>query len=227
MTDFGPTLTAARKRSPAKASTRTRDAETSRLKILVAAEKLFAERGYLGVTLDDIARRSGTKRSLMLYHFKSKFGLWKMASERAAQAFNQELADNLRQAESVVPRRPANVAAWLDAYVEHPNYPRMLVAEGSTGSPRLEWLIQHSLTSEVSHTLLPRERLTQALVRDVVMAIILAMTTLGPLMEFSMAKLSGEQSVGLHPMSRERRNELIDILVRIIETFEHDGRVQP
>ena len=179
------------------------------------------------MTLDDIARRSGTKRSLMLYHFKSKFGLWKMASERAAQAFNQELADNLKKAESVVPRRPANVAAWLDAYVEHPNYPRMLVAEGSTGSPRLEWLIQHSLTSEVSHTLLPRERLTQALVRDVVMAIILAMTTLGPLMEFSMAKLSGEQSVGLHPMSRERRNELIDILVRIIETFEHDGRVQP
>ena len=227
MTALGPTLTAARKRSSANASTRTRDAETSRLKILVAAEKLFAERGYLGVTLDDIARRSGTKRSLILYHFKSKFGLWKMASERAAQAFNQELADNLKKAESVVPRRPANVAAWLDAYVEHPNYPRMLVAEGSTGSPRLEWLIQHSLTSEVSHTLLPRERLTQALVRDVVMAIILAMTTLGPLMEFSMAKLSGEQSVGLHPMSRERRNELIDILVRIIETFEHDGRVQP
>lgn len=220
MTDSSPTLTAARKRLPAKPAARTRDAEASRLKILIAAEKLFAERGYLGVTLDDIARRSGTKRSLILYHFKSKFSLWKMASERAADAFNLALSENLKNAESVVPRRPANVAAWLDAYVEHPNYPKMLVAEGSTGSQRLKWLIEHSQMREVSHTLLPKERMTQALVRDVVMAIILAMTTLGPLMEVSMVRISGERSAGLYPLSRERRDQLIGILVQIIEGFE-------
>ena len=211
-------------RPGAKTAGRKRDAERSRKRILDAAEKMFAERGYLSVTLDEIAKRSGTKRSLILYHFKSKLGLWRTASGRAAEAFNGALSRNIEETRrgGTGYDRPATVAAWFDAYMEYPNFPKMLVMEGNSRSQRLDWLIQHfAYAREIGSTSLVKERMSQALLRDVLMAVLLAMSALGPLMEASMAKVSGKRKAGLYPMTSERRTDLIEIFTRIIETFEN------
>ena len=224
MTSELPPLPDRAARPSAKVSVRKRDAERSRKKILDAAEKMFAERGYLGVTLDEIAKRSGTKRSLILYYFSSKLGLWRTASERAAKTFNAALDayfEGIRKGQ-VVQDRSANVAAWFDAYIKHPNYPKMLVMEGNARGQRLDWLLEHfDYAKEIGGTTLLKERMTQALLRDALMAIFLAMSALGPLMEASMVKVSGKRNAGLHPMTRERRADLIEIFTRIIETFEN------
>jgi len=43
--------------------------------ILKAAERLFGEKGYRGVSIDEIARAAGVSKGLVFYHFASKKGL--------------------------------------------------------------------------------------------------------------------------------------------------------
>lgn len=209
-----------------KGAPRTRDGERSRDAILQAAERLFAERGYLGISLDEIARRSGAKRSLILYHFKSKTGLWRAASARAAARFNDAVRNRMEHLpdEGVIERRQAMVAAWFDVFVENAVFPRMLVLEGGAPGPRLDWLIENfGYEQDIAGTPILKERMTQSVLRDALMAIFLAMSALGPLMEASMAKVSGHANAGLYPMSKQRREELIEVLVRILETFDDPG----
>ncbi len=47
-------------------------ADTSQLKILEAAEIEFAEKGYDGARVDEIARRAGVNKALLYYYFGSK-----------------------------------------------------------------------------------------------------------------------------------------------------------
>lgn len=202
---------------------RTRDGERSRDAILEAAERLFAERGYLGISLDEIARRSGAKRSLILYHFKSKTGLWRAASSRAAARFNEAVRSKIEglPEEGITQKRRAMVAAWFDVFVENPAFPKMLVLEGGAAGPRLDWLIENfGYEQDIAGTPILRERMTQSVLRDALMAIFLAMSALGPLMEASMSKVSGQPNAGLYPMSKQRREELIHVLMRILETFD-------
>lgn len=51
---------------------RRRDPAASRAAILAAAGAAFAERGYAGATIRDIARRAGVTHGLVMMHFASK-----------------------------------------------------------------------------------------------------------------------------------------------------------
>jgi AcrR family transcriptional regulator len=49
-----------------------RDSVVTRAKILTVAEKLFAESGFDGTRVDDIADKAGVNKALIYYYFKSK-----------------------------------------------------------------------------------------------------------------------------------------------------------
>lgn len=51
---------------------KAKDAPKTKLKILEAAEKLFAEKGFDGARVDDIAENAGVNKALIYYYFKSK-----------------------------------------------------------------------------------------------------------------------------------------------------------
>jgi AcrR family transcriptional regulator len=48
------------------------DGYKTKAKILGAAERLFAERGFNGTSIDKIARTAGVNKGLIYYHFKDK-----------------------------------------------------------------------------------------------------------------------------------------------------------
>src|SRR3546814_14503669 len=52
--------------------------EVSIERILDAAEQLFAEYGYHGVTLKDVAARVGVSSTLINYHFKGKESIYEV-----------------------------------------------------------------------------------------------------------------------------------------------------
>lgn len=54
-----------------------KDSEKTRAKIIEAAGKLFAERGFKGVTVRDIVKKADTHLSALNYHFRTKKDLYR------------------------------------------------------------------------------------------------------------------------------------------------------
>lgn len=59
-----------------------KDMEDTREKLLAAAKKIFAEKGYAGATVKEIADLAGVNISLISYHFNGKEGLLRACVEQ-------------------------------------------------------------------------------------------------------------------------------------------------
>lgn len=74
-----------------------RDSVESRERILKAAEEIFAEMGFDGARVDDIAKRAGVNKALIYYYFESKDAildeLFALLMENGEQIQNQALDD--------------------------------------------------------------------------------------------------------------------------------------
>ncbi|WP_341806417.1 TetR/AcrR family transcriptional regulator [Pseudomaricurvus alcaniphilus] len=64
--------------------------------MLDAAEGLFVQRGYYGVSLRDISREAGVQVALCYYHFGAKEDLFRAVIDRRSSANVQGLADALQ-----------------------------------------------------------------------------------------------------------------------------------
>ena len=124
-------------------STRTRNVKgkIANAAVLAAATSLFAERGYEGVSLADVAAASGVSKPSVLYHFKDKETLWKLAVDNLwaeVDKFFQE-----RRPQALPPSRElleAMLELFIEASVKWPAYVRIPFIEGATPSWRSEWL---------------------------------------------------------------------------------------
>jgi AcrR family transcriptional regulator len=65
--------------------------EEARSRILDAANKVFAEKGYHEATMDDIAKRLGVSKGAIYLYFSSKEDLFEAMCKTAPQAFKEIL----------------------------------------------------------------------------------------------------------------------------------------
>jgi len=65
--------------------------EEAKSRILEAANKVFAERGYHEATMDDIAKRLGVSKGAIYLYFSSKEDLFEAICKTAPQAFKEIL----------------------------------------------------------------------------------------------------------------------------------------
>lgn len=104
--------------------------------IVGVATEVFAERGYLGASVDEIARRSGVSAPVVYDHFSSKRDLYERLLERTRDELLEMWREHLLSDESAEIRIPRAIAAWA-AYVEtHPHASRMYFRE-ATGVPEV------------------------------------------------------------------------------------------
>jgi AcrR family transcriptional regulator len=83
--------------SPMKAELLDPDADSSRKKLFASAERLFAERGFNGVSVRDIANDAGVNSALVGYYFGGKQGLLSEVYTRHCTPLNQERMRLLKQ----------------------------------------------------------------------------------------------------------------------------------
>jgi TetR/AcrR family transcriptional regulator len=105
-----------------------RDLAASRDAILTAAEAVFAEAGFAGASVQQIASRAGVSRGMPGYAFGSKARLYQAVLERALagpQAMVAELLDRLAD-ESPRAVVAEAVGAYVDFLAAHPTYVRLL-----------------------------------------------------------------------------------------------------
>ena len=115
--------------------------EQTRSRILQAALETFAERGYEGAAIRDIAARAGVNHALIKYHFVDKETLWK-----TAVAF---LFDRLEREVRFYPPPDRQTTEldrlkdWIRRYVRycarHPEHARIMMQVSMSDGPRLAW----------------------------------------------------------------------------------------
>lgn len=121
---------------------RMHDAEGTREALLNAAEEVFAEHGFDGARVDDIAEKAGYNKSLIFQYFDDKLGLYAAVVRRADDQTRvlQDQAMSALHDESVAmsPDQIKNlmrsyVGWYFDYLVEHPRVMRIFnweLAEG-------------------------------------------------------------------------------------------------
>jgi len=91
----------------------TRPSADTRARLLAAAERLFAERGYTKVSVRAIAAAAGVNWSLVGYHFRGKEGLLSEVYRRHCTTLNAERAKLLATARRSEPRLEAVIEAFV------------------------------------------------------------------------------------------------------------------
>lgn len=193
-----------------------------RERVLDASGALFAARGFDGTSFRDITAATGAKRSLLLYHFTSKEELWRLAMKRVVARLDDAMAERgLPPAASPDAEKIArSLRTYIDSLVAVPEYGQILLREGVTAGPRLDWLVANFIPAFAFNFVLQNQsaaaRVRSTMLRDMVIGAPLFATALGPLLEASTAAASHIPNAGIHPMSTARRDELIDLLVPLM-----------
>lgn len=108
---------------------RQRDAERTRAELLAEATRAFAESGYSGTRVDEIAERTRTTKRMIYYYFGSKEGLYLAVLEAAYRGIRdaeRELeVGALSPVEAV--RRIAEIT--FDHHLAHSDFIRLVAVE--------------------------------------------------------------------------------------------------
>ena len=108
---------------------RRRDAERSKQRLIAAALDEFAEKGYAGARVKDIAARAGLNQQLISYYFGGKEGLY-LALQELWETTERTFAG---------PEVPFDelIVRYLSAAIADPRLSRLLIWEGLEDGPPL------------------------------------------------------------------------------------------
>jgi AcrR family transcriptional regulator len=111
------------------ATPRVRDAERTRAEILEVATREFADRGYAGARVDEIAAKTRTTKRMIYYYFSGKQGLYLAVLEQAyrhIRSLEQQLdVDHLEPVDAL--RQLAELT--FDHHESHQDFVRLVAIE--------------------------------------------------------------------------------------------------
>lgn len=187
-------------------------------RLISAAERLFAERGVDGVSLNEVNREAGQRNaSALQYHFKDRTGLLKavMAKHRGdVDARRDALLEQYRDAG--VPDLRALAAALvlpLAAKLSDPNggreYLRIIAELVNRPDPRFDVLVGDAVDSSLLHW---RERLESVLPIEATQLFHARFTAI----RFAHVELSARAAAVARPDDRLFVSRLIDLVAAVL-----------
>jgi len=104
------------------AERRSEEKERRRAEIVDAAERLFADKGWDGVTMDQVARSARLSRALLYVYFKDKEELLFAIGQRAMQVLHERFAEAAGRHQRGLDQIQAIGRAYMAYAHEFPHY---------------------------------------------------------------------------------------------------------
>jgi AcrR family transcriptional regulator len=194
----------------------------TRESILCAAEAAFAEKGYDGARVKDIAGRVGVTHAVIHYHFHTKRDLYRAVVDRMVGEL-VELATSIpREPYDPRPKLERFFYGFFDFAVRHPSFARLANLEtGGSGERYLLELVRDHLAPQyalarafvltgiqagVFRPVDPEQLLTA------IYGMIVSYVSDNPFIE----AMVGEEGLLEEPMLERRRDELMQMILRIV-----------
>ena len=110
---------------------------TTRESIIVHAQSLFAQRGYDGVSVRDIARAAHVNVAAVSYHFGSKQGLFQEVISTGTEDIRATLSELAGQALPVRRKAELLIEAYMEFLIAEDSVSRIIMSELAVGGGRL------------------------------------------------------------------------------------------
>jgi AcrR family transcriptional regulator len=107
-------------------------------RILDAASTVFADEGFAGARVDEIARRAGVNKAMLYYHVGNKQALYTAVLTRNFDRVDAVLVDALTAGGSTSERLRAAIAGVAKALKVNPDHPRIVLREFASGGSNLQ-----------------------------------------------------------------------------------------
>ncbi len=122
--------------------------------ILKSALRTFAEHGFDGARMRDIAADAGVHHPAIKYYFENKEGLWRSAVEWMFENIDREVFTPLYSQEysDAMERLERFIELYVSYCAHHPEHARITIAESNRGGERLRWLVDKFVRQSQLHT---------------------------------------------------------------------------
>jgi AcrR family transcriptional regulator len=107
-------------------------------RILEAAEQVFAEEGFAGARVDEIARRAAVNKAMLYYHVGDKRALYREVLVRNFAHMRAAVLDRVSRADGPADRLEAVVEALAVGVSELRHHPRIMLREIASGGAQLD-----------------------------------------------------------------------------------------
>lgn len=115
--------------NPERKGVPTRNKERTRALILAAATEEFAEKGFAGARIEQIAKRSGSNKRMLYYYFNNKEDLFLAVMEDTYKTIRDAESElRLLDLPPVEAIRSLIAFTW-DYYIRHPEFLKLLNTE--------------------------------------------------------------------------------------------------
>ncbi len=108
-----------------------RDKAATRERILQAAIDVFGERGYQAASMDEIARRAGSSKGGVYFHFPNKQAIFEALISEMVMMLESDVRGAINQAHGALARVDAALSVAIRTFAAHRGLTRLLLVEAN------------------------------------------------------------------------------------------------